>query len=65
MIGPDQVQAAADELAENVRSIMRNEGGPVAARTVYPILEQNWSDLGYCIAITPSPVTVLRAGCQK
>ncbi len=37
---------------------MRNAGGPVAARTMYPILEDNWSELGYVIAIEPAPVTV-------
>lgn len=56
--GPEVVQAAAGTIADDVRSIMRNEGGPVAARTLYPILERNWGDLGYRIAITPSPVTV-------
>jgi methyl-accepting chemotaxis protein len=56
--GEDEAAIVADDLAENVRSIMLNEGGPVAARTMYPILEQNWSDLGYTIAIEPSPVTV-------
>ncbi|WP_371055285.1 histidine kinase [Rhodosalinus sp. K401] len=56
--GEDEARAVADDLAENVREIMRNEGGPVAARTVYPILERNWDDLGYLIAIEPSPVTV-------
>jgi HAMP domain-containing protein len=56
--GPERTQEVAEGIADNVRSIMRNEGGPVAARTVYPILERNWSDLGYRIAITPAPVTV-------
>jgi hypothetical protein len=56
--GEEEAAVVADDLAENVRSIMRNEGGPVAARTMYPILEKNWSDLGYLIAIEPSPVTV-------
>ena len=56
--GVEEATIVAEDLAENVRSIMLNEGGPVAARTVYPILEQNWSDLGYTIAIEPSPVTV-------
>jgi hypothetical protein len=37
---------------------MLNEGGPVAARTLYPILQDNLADLGYLIAIEPSPVTV-------
>jgi len=56
--GPDRAQEVAADIADNVRSIMRNEGGPVAARTVYPILERNWDDLGYRIAITPAPVTI-------
>lgn len=56
--GEDEAQVVAEDLADNVRSIMRNEGGPVAARTMYPILETNWSDLGYVIAIEPAPVTV-------
>jgi HAMP domain-containing protein len=56
--GPERTQEVAEGIADNVRSIMRNEGGPVAARTVYPILKRNWSDLGYRIAITPAPVTV-------
>ncbi|MEO1492442.1 MAG: methyl-accepting chemotaxis protein [Pseudomonadota bacterium] len=56
--GQEDAQVVADDLAENVRSIMRNEGGPVAARTMYPILESNWSDLGYVIAIEPAPVTI-------
>ena len=56
--GKDEAQIVAEDLADNVRSIMRNEGGPVAARTMYPILETNWSDLGYVIAIEPAPVTV-------
>lgn len=62
--GPDTTRQAADDIADNVRSIMRNEGGPVAARTIYPILRSNWNDLGYRIAITPSPVTTrsIKAG---
>ena len=56
--GEDQAMVVAEELSTNVQSIMMNEGGPVAARTMYPILEQNWTDLGYEIAIVPSDVTV-------
>jgi HAMP domain len=56
--GVSEAQIVADDLAENVRSIMRNEGGPVAARTIYPILERNWTDLGYAVAIVPSDVTI-------
>lgn len=55
---PEQVALAADRLAENVRSIMLNRGGPVAARTVYPIIRRNHEEIGLQIAIEPSPVTV-------
>jgi hypothetical protein len=48
----------AERLASDVRDIMLNEGGPVAARTVYPILRRNHDDLGYEIAIEPSEITV-------
>ncbi len=57
--GEREASIVAEDLADNVRSIMRNEGGPVAARTMYPILERNWSDLGYVIAVEPAPVTVV------
>ena len=56
--GQQEAARVTEELADNVRSIMRNEGGPVAARTMYPILETNWNDLGYEVAIVPAPVTV-------
>ena len=56
--GQEEAQERAEEIADNVRSIMLNEGGPVAARTLYPILERNLTDLGYVIAIEPAPITV-------
>ena len=56
--GASEAEMVADDLTDNVISIMRNEGGPVAARTLYPILDENWSDLGYTIAIEPAEVTV-------
>ena len=56
--GEAQALAVAEELADNIRAIMLNEGGPVAARTIYPILDKNWQDLGYEIAIIPSDLTV-------
>ncbi|MEM8751951.1 MAG: histidine kinase [Pseudomonadota bacterium] len=56
--GEAEAATAAQEIAENVRSIMINEGGPVAARALYPIIEKNWADLGYVIAVEPSPVTI-------
>lgn len=51
-------EAAAERLASDIRQIMLNTGGPVAARTVYPILRRSHEDLGLKIAIEPSAVTV-------
>jgi HAMP domain-containing protein len=51
-------QIEAERLASDIRSIMLNSGGPVAARTVYPILERNHRELGLAIAIEPSELTV-------
>lgn len=48
----------AKQLASDVKSIMLNSGGPVAARTVYPILKRNYEELGLAIAIVPAEVTV-------
>ena len=56
--GAREAEVVAEDLADNVISIMRNAGGPVAARTLYPILDENWSDLGYTIAIEPAEVTI-------
>ena len=36
----------AERRASDVRDIMLNAGGPVAARTVYPILRRNHADVG-------------------
>lgn len=54
----ERTQAAAEKLAEDVRSIMLNRGGPVAARTVYPILQRDHVRLGLNIAIEPTEDTV-------
>ena len=51
-------QIEAERLASDIKSIMLNSGGPVAARTVYPILERNHRELGLAIAIEPSEITV-------
>lgn len=56
--GAEKAETVAEDLADNVRSIMLNEGGPVAARTLYPILRKNWSNLGYSIAVEPTPLTI-------
>ncbi len=55
---PIRVARAAQQLANDVKSIMLNSGGPLAAQTVYPILNRNYDDLGLAIAVLPSPVTV-------
>lgn len=55
---PARVDRAAAQLAGDVKSIMLNAGGPTAARTVYPILDRNYSDLGLQIAVEPSAVTI-------
>ena len=55
---PARVSRAAEQLANDVKSIMLNSGGPLAAQTVYPILNRNYSDLGLAIAVLPSDVTV-------
>jgi hypothetical protein len=55
---PQRVSRAAQQLANDIRSIMLNAGGPVAAQTVYPILNRNYDDLGLSIAVLPSEVTV-------
>ena len=51
-------QRTAERLANDVRSIMLNQGGPVAVRTVYPILRKNHEEIGFSIAVQPSPATV-------
>ncbi len=50
-------EVRAEVLAADVRSIMINEGGPVAARTIYPILERNFRQAGYEVAVIPSEQT--------
>ena len=55
---PQRVDRAAQQLANDIRSIMINAGGPVAAQTVYPILNRNYADLGLAIAVEPSEVTI-------
>ena len=53
-----RVDQAAQQLASDVKSIMLNSGGPLAAQTVYPILNRNYDDLGLSIAVVPSEVTI-------
>ncbi len=55
---PARVDRAAQQLANDVRAIMLNSGGPLAAQTVYPILNRNYDDLGLSIAVAPSAITV-------
>lgn len=53
----EEARVAAERLADDVRSIMVNEGGPVASRTVYPILQRTYERAGLHISIRPSEVT--------
>ena len=55
---PARVDRAASQLANDIRSIMLNSGGPTAAQTVYPILNRNYDDLGLSIAVEPAEVTI-------
>ena len=55
---PERVDRAAQQLANDIKSIMLNSGGPTAAQTVYPILNRNYDGLGLSIAVVPSLVTV-------
>ena len=50
-------QISAERLAADVQAIMLNRGGPVASRTVYPIIKRNLQLGGLEIAVLPSHVT--------
>ena len=54
---PQRVQRVADSLSNDIRSIMLNAGGPTAARTIYPIIDKNYDDMGLTVAVLPSQVT--------
>ena len=54
----ERLNKAAQQLADDVKAIMLNSGGPVAAQTVYPILDRNYKGLGLAIAVVPSPATI-------
>jgi len=51
-------QLEAEQLATDLRDIMLNSGGPIAARTIYPIFKRNREEIGLQIAIIPSKKTV-------
>jgi len=55
---PARVESATQKLSQDIKAIMLNSGGPLAAQTVYPILNRNYEDLGLSIAVLPSTVTV-------
>jgi methyl-accepting chemotaxis protein len=54
----ERLNKATQQLADDVKAIMLNSGGPVAAQTVYPILDRNYEGLGLAIAVVPSPATI-------
>ncbi len=55
---PQRVKEVAQSLSNDIRSIMLNAGGPTAARTIYPIIDKNYSDLGLMVEVSPSQVTI-------
>lgn len=55
---PERVQKVADELSNDIRLIMLNAGGPTAARTIYPIIDKNYDELGLMVAVIPSQLTI-------
>ena len=55
-------ELAAERLASDIRDIMLNQGGPTAARTLYPIIKRNHRDRGLDIAIEPSDATIESIG---
>ncbi len=54
----EATQLAAERLAGDVKDIMLNRGGPVAARTVYPVIRRHSEQAEMEIAIVPSSITV-------
>ena len=54
----NRTEQAAETLAGDIQNIMLNSGGPVASRTVYPIIERNYEQRGFDIAVEPSEVTL-------
>jgi len=55
---PRAAAATAEDLANDVKALMLNEGGPVAAKTMYPILKETHRKVGYEVAVVPSEVTI-------
>jgi len=56
--GRQQARNTAEQLASDLKDVMLNRGGPVAARTIYPTWERTYGNLGYDIALVPSEATV-------
>ncbi len=55
---PKRIERVADSLSNDIRSIMLNAGGPTAARTIYPIIDKNYDDMGLTVAVSPSQITI-------
>lgn len=53
-----RIDASAQGLADDIKAIMLNSGGPTAAQTIYPILRRNYEDVGLAIAVLPSELTI-------
>lgn len=56
--GDATTTVTAERLAGDLKDIMLNRGGPVAARTIYPTWQRNYDELGFEVALIPAPVTV-------
>lgn len=55
----EEIQIVGERLAHDINLLMLNSGGPVAARTIYPILKRGHEKIGHLIAVEPSAATVL------
>jgi len=56
--GAARSRATAERLASDLKDIMLNRGGPVAARTIYPTWQRMYENMGYDIALVPTEATV-------
>ncbi|NIW86634.1 MAG: HAMP domain-containing protein [Gammaproteobacteria bacterium] len=56
--GESRTQVTAEQLASDLKDVMLNRGGPVAARTIYPTWQRLYEHLGFEIAVSPSKATV-------
>ncbi len=48
----------AENIANDVRNLMRNKGGPIVSSTLYPIIKRNHLAIGYQMSLIPSDETI-------